>query len=320
MLHTHIFNRLLVAAVTITLLTSVGFGTLSVSPVFAQTKSPSIIKSPSSNCGACKAPQFTYTATATNTSGYITTLNYPDQYELPGLDGHPEMAVQVSQFWTSTYDAHPLGVWYDTWSGHWTIFNEDLATMPLGTSFMIDYETLGGGNLYWTTLQTTAETTNISGDWTLIDNPISNGDPQAIVFVTQIWKGTYDPHEIGVWYYQGLGKWAIFNEDKTAMPVGASFNVEVHNTTFGGDYVQTAQPTNNLSGYMTVIDSPFFNGVPQWTVRVTQVWNVQGTCGCVSNPHPVGVWYDNALQKWTVYTVDRTALPTGAAFFLTESD
>lgn len=34
-----------------------------------------------------------------------------------------------------------------------------------------------------------------------------------------------NPNQIGVRYYKGLGRWAIFNEDGHAMPANASFNL-----------------------------------------------------------------------------------------------
>jgi hypothetical protein len=35
------------------------------------------------------------------------------------------------------------------------------------------------------------------------------------------------PYPIGVWYHHDLGRWAIFNQDKAAMAVGAHYNVAV---------------------------------------------------------------------------------------------
>jgi hypothetical protein len=65
---------------------------------------------------------------------------------------------------------------------------------------------------------------------TFIDHPSTNGHPNALVLVTANWSpagrgDVYNNHSIGVWYYQG--KWAIFNQDRVAMPLGAAFNVMV---------------------------------------------------------------------------------------------
>jgi tRNA A-37 threonylcarbamoyl transferase component Bud32 len=73
---------------------------------------------------------------------------------------------------------------------------------------------------------------NVSANSTYVDDPSTNGNPDAVLTVTQNWNpkgaaGTYDAHPIGVWYDAGVRKWAIFNEDRAAMPEGASFNVVV---------------------------------------------------------------------------------------------
>jgi hypothetical protein len=65
---------------------------------------------------------------------------------------------------------------------------------------------------------------------TIIDNPLTNGAPNAILIVTP----NYNPnstgniinnHPIGV-FYNGT-KWGIFNEDLQPMPLNATFNVLV---------------------------------------------------------------------------------------------
>jgi hypothetical protein len=71
---------------------------------------------------------------------------------------------------------------------------------------------------------------NTSGQVTVIDNPLTNGDPSAILIVTQNWNpggvgGTYNTHPIGV-FYNG-SRWAIFNEDLGNLTVNAAFNVLV---------------------------------------------------------------------------------------------
>ncbi len=66
---------------------------------------------------------------------------------------------------------------------------------------------------------------------TTIDNPLCNGDPNAILIVTHNWtKDTSvnhnHPQTVGVYFING--KWTIFNEDNTtAMESGDAFNVMV---------------------------------------------------------------------------------------------
>jgi len=73
---------------------------------------------------------------------------------------------------------------------------------------------------------------NISANSTYLDNPLTNDNPNAILYVTQNFNpggetGTYNDHPIGVWYDSSLQRWAIFNQDREAMPDEADFNVAV---------------------------------------------------------------------------------------------
>jgi hypothetical protein len=77
-----------------------------------------------------------------------------------------------------------------------------------------------------------ATSENISSNSTYLDNPLTNGNPNVILYVTQNWNpggsgGTYNNHPIGVWYDAGRKRWAIFNQDRASMPTGAAFNVAV---------------------------------------------------------------------------------------------
>jgi hypothetical protein len=73
---------------------------------------------------------------------------------------------------------------------------------------------------------------NISENSTYLDNPLVNGDPNVVLYVTQNWNpgggsGTYNNHPIGVWYDDSRQRWAIFNQDREPMPDGVAFNVAV---------------------------------------------------------------------------------------------
>jgi hypothetical protein len=73
---------------------------------------------------------------------------------------------------------------------------------------------------------------NISANSTYLDEELINDNPDAVLYVTQIWNpgggaGTYNEHPIGVWYDANRKGWAIFNQDREPMPEGAAFNVVV---------------------------------------------------------------------------------------------
>lgn len=66
---------------------------------------------------------------------------------------------------------------------------------------------------------------------TQINNPLINGNENAILIVTQQYQNSslvYNDHPIGVWYDPDTDRWTIFNQDTSStMPVGAAFNVLV---------------------------------------------------------------------------------------------
>ncbi|MBA2694237.1 MAG: serine/threonine protein kinase [Rubrobacter sp.] len=73
---------------------------------------------------------------------------------------------------------------------------------------------------------------SVSGNSTYLDDPLVNGEPDALLLATQNWNpgedsGTYNGHPVGVWYDPGRGQWAIFNQDRAEMPEDAAFNVVV---------------------------------------------------------------------------------------------
>lgn len=110
---------------------------------------------------------------------------------------------------------------------------------PTGTAFMLIN---GGIRVYGAGLGTStpvfihqATAGNITcgfSQCTLIDHPLTNGDPNAILIVTQnfsssvIAGATNNPHPVGVQYLSASSKWVIYNVDLAAMPK-AAFNVLV---------------------------------------------------------------------------------------------
>lgn len=94
------------------------------------------------------------------------------------------------------------------------------------------FQVLGAGSNTLTTAFVQYSTAaNISGDHTIINNPLCNGDPNAILIVTH----NYNPGSVAgvmVWnhvigtYYTG-GQWTLYNEDLSTMSAGVAFNVLV---------------------------------------------------------------------------------------------
>jgi hypothetical protein len=152
---------------------------------------------------------------------------------------------------------------------------------------------------------------NSRGDYTYITNPDIDGDSDAIVLVSpRTSRGSSYAHNIGVWYTPVAHKWAIFNQDLSAVPAGSTFEVVVPATSAG--FVHQTDPANTAGNY-TYLDSRLTNAQPDAVLQVTQNWNPGGGSG-VYNNHPTGVIYDSRLNQWAIYNRDGARLPRGAAF------
>lgn len=166
---------------------------------------------------------------------------------------------------------------------------------------------------------------NIIRNSTYIDHPAANGNPGAILLVTQSWEPDDAPtnaHPIGVWYDTNRGgRWAVFNQDLAPMPEGAKFNVVVEKRDAEGAsraIVHRSDPANTTNE-VTYIDHPAANGNPKAVLSVTQNWNPGGGAG-LYNGHFVGTRYEPGEERWTIANQDLAPMPEGAAFNVSISD
>ncbi len=131
------------------------------------------------------------------------------------------------------FSDHNLGVFYDgpvappapLDENVWAVYNDDV-TPPLPVAYNITDVTKDPHAFVFLTT-----TNNIGGDSAVIDNPVSNGNPNAVVFVTHIYNSPGGPNNyfdipVGVWY--DGDHWLIFTEDETTMPAGATFVVDIY--------------------------------------------------------------------------------------------
>jgi hypothetical protein len=167
-----------------------------------------------------------------------------------------------------------------------------------------------------TTFTHTATDENSRGDYTYISDPAIDGDPDAVVLVVrstdrQDAKGATYAHNIGVWY-EGINerKWAIFNQDRAAIPAGRTFEVIIPQAS---ETLVHYAMLDNTVGNRTYLDNPLTNGEPDAVPAIVQNWNPGGGRGAY-NDHPIGVVYDADRKRWAIYNKDGAPIPDGVAF------
>lgn len=251
--------------------------------------------------------RFVHSATNSNTAFNWTTLDHPL------LNSNPNAIFLVTQNWNpggvgSTYNNNEIGVYYV--SGQWHVFNQNTGNpMPVGADFNIFIPDAGSH-----VFTHTAITGNIFGNYTVINHPLLNNNPNALIMVTQNWNpggvgGIYNNHPIGVFYATSSGRWCISNYDGAAMPTNAGFNIVVANPASTA-FVHQAT-ASNISLHTTTVDHPLLNGNPNAIVLVTQNYNPGGVGGTY-NSHPIGVYYSSG--KWRIFNQDAVNMPTNASF------
>jgi hypothetical protein len=249
-----------------------------------------------------------HTATAGNSSGDYTILNEQSAFSSPNL------VVQATASWNPNnacgcvYDTHALGVWFT--GSYWAIFHEDGTAIPLGATY--DVLAMYPNNGLHDAYIHIATANNSAGDWTTLNDPTANGNPNAVIVVTPNWnpggqwRGVFNLPQVGVWY--NGANWAIFNEDGSAIPAGAAFNVNVEPSS----YAAFAQRAASAS-YVDEINNGYTNYQPALLLFVTPNFDPGGNCPCAFDNHPLGVYYDYN-HEWSVYHQDIAAMSVGEAF------
>jgi len=260
--------------------------------------------------GVAQNSMFVHTATVANSSFNVTYIDHPD------LNANPNANLVVSHNWnpvgsSGVYNNNVTGVWYDTFTQQWAIYNEN----P-GVNIVPD----SSYNVYYST--NTATITHIAtvgnqgaiDSYTVLNSPLLNGNPNAHAVLTTYYNpnNQYNDTVYGFWYDDTLDRWIIYSEDGSTIPLGSAFFVAVN----GAD-VQTMRHVaipSNIFGNYTIIDHPVLNGDPNAVFVFGHNWGISGDPSNVIMDHNMGVWYDGA--NWSIYTEDFSAVPENATFDL----
>lgn len=161
----------------------------------------------------------------------------------------------------------------------------------------------------------TATKSNTTGAFTFLDYVTDNNNPNALLFVTET-AGTFDNAHVGVTYISFLGKWAIFNENLTPMPIGTQFDVMSVTSPVieaGGPDVYTVTASkSNISGDELFLNDPVVTNNSQADLMVTSQWSLFNFHTIDS--HAIGVRYNSTTGQWALYHEDRSPFHVGAVY------
>jgi len=208
------------------------------------------------------------------TSPGYSVINHPD------LNGNPNANIILTTYFNPNglRNDHNYGVWYDGGTMRWIIYSEDFADIPLDSAFFVG---IAGGLGVSAKHQATAG--NISGNYTVIDHPILNGDPNARFTFTHNWGTSGDPSNVvidntmGVWYTGS--NWSIYTEDSTAMPENAEFDLFIFDPSLGisdNELENVAVYPNPVVSQLNIEVSEVINQVDIFNILGQVVLTIEG--------------------------------------------
>jgi pimeloyl-ACP methyl ester carboxylesterase len=137
-----------------------------------------------------------------------------------------------------------------------------------------------------------------TGDATILDHPLLNDRPNAMIFVNSVWgyegQGLDNSQLFGVIYSEG--RWQIVNLSggTNTMNPAFSFNVLIAPSDFQNAFIHTAN-RNTLYMNRTYIDHPLTNGNPDAHLLVTSNYTY-----AQRNNREIVLSYEAAVSKWFI--------------------
>jgi hypothetical protein len=246
---------------------------------------------------------FIHIARPENTLADLTLIDHPL------TNNNPNAHLLVTSHWLregdfGVFNNNEVGLFYNNAHGKWGVYNESTNPMPSGAAFNIfvaDSPTIS--------VQHTSSPENINLNWTLIDDPDLNNQPNLILFANHHFQSERHPHVTGVWY---SGQWSIFNQDQMSMVADRTFNI-VAASEQNNVFVHVAD-ADNINAYWTYIDHPLLNSNPDAIIFVSQIWNPFGAVEGVYNDNPITVWYDPDPEQWAIMNQSLADIPLDAKF------
>jgi hypothetical protein len=150
-------------------------------------------------------------------------------------NGKPNALVYITHTYdTTVYDTSTTGVWYNSSTQRWNLYNENRKPMLVHSTFNVFVADSGTGHAFIHT----AAAGNSSGNFTQITHPLADGHPNAVIHITHNYSppagGTpvYDSIPLGVFYASATGKWCIYHQDNLSpIAANAAYNVLIESAT-----------------------------------------------------------------------------------------
>ncbi len=154
-----------------------------------------------------------HTTTAGNVSAGTTIVD--DAY----LNNHPERIVLAHHRGNGAVPSINDAISAGYLISKWVLQRNSGANMPVGADFHLYAQDPSINAFFWNTPEV--------GDtsYTLLDQPVINGEPCAQIYVQQ--SGTANPHPTQLRYVSALKRWRIENADNVLLPNNTSFMVVV---------------------------------------------------------------------------------------------
>lgn len=170
----------------------------------------------------------------------------------PLLNDNFGRLVFVTNYYNPNQVNHDInyGLYYDDIRNRRGIYTEVAQPIPEGAAFFVLVSGVETNVVTWRHQATEASTTQ---NWTEVDHPLLNGNPDAI-FIAQHYFGVLPnsninhDHIIGVWYSPTTEKWNVYNEDQADMPEDIVFDLIIYDPSLGVE--------ENTVGNVTIYPNP----------------------------------------------------------------
>jgi hypothetical protein len=155
-------------------------------------------------------------------------LDHVSEIDHAAINNQPDALVFVTQNWdppegTTVYNNHVAGVYYT--GGRWRIFNEDIASMPVGAAFNVMAAPIGSPDAFRHTV--IAGVNSDGNSITGLSHPLLDANPCAVLQATSNYDPNflYDANVISVGYDDFSRRWYLRHLNGAPMLDGAAYNV-----------------------------------------------------------------------------------------------